>query len=152
MYTYEITSQTNGIATVEFSNGETETYTEQVTISDAQFATEETPFIPPVIQVIEHTRPKVIVATFPDDADLNQKITAKLNELNGVVEPLPEPTPEELERNAWLEQFQLLERSLRAKEKLEAVGLSFSTEEQARFDALVTWVADNRKIEYVQYM
>lgn len=74
------------------------------------------------------------------------------------IEPDPEPvppyvpSPEEVARNQWLKQFQLLERSLRAKEKLEAVGLAFSPEEQTRFDALVQWVADNRKIEYVEYM
>jgi hypothetical protein len=66
-----------------------------------------------------------------------------------IVVPL---TQEEIERNAWLEKFQLLEKSLRAKQKLEAVGLAFTPEEQARFDALVTWVSANRKIEYVAYM
>lgn len=71
------------------------------------------------------------------------------------VEPspvLPEPTPEENARALWLEQFDLLERSLRAKEKLMAVGLDFTEEEKTRFDALVSWVAVNRKIEYVEYM
>lgn len=72
----------------------------------------------------------------------------------------PEPTiendppmpPEDLERKEWLFKFALLEKSLKAKKKLEEVGLSFSDDEQTRFDALVSWVAANRKIEYVDYL
>lgn len=152
MYTHEITSRSNGNVTVSFSNGEMETYTEQVIVSEAQFATEDTPFIPPVFAVVEHERPHVITAIYKDDANLEANITTRLNRLNGVTEEITPPTPEEIERNIWLDQFALLEKSLKAKSKLEAVGLSFSEEEQARFNALVQWVADNRKIEYVEYM
>ncbi len=152
MYTYEIKSRLNGIATVEFSNGETEVYTEQVTVSDAVFATEETPFIPPVYEIVEHTRPKVITETFTDNLGLDDAIQYRLNKLNGIVEVVPEPTPEEVERDTWLSQFQLLQKSKRAKKELEEVGLSFNAEEQTAFDELVAWVATNRKTEYVNYL
>lgn len=69
-----------------------------------------------------------------------------------VLEPIPAPTQEEQERDLWLSQFNLLQKSKRAKQQLEDVGLSFTPDEQAAFDALVAWVADNRKTEYVNYL
>ncbi len=163
MYTHTINKIVGNRAfvTLHKQTDETEIYTEQVTVSDAVFATEETPFIPPVFGIVEHTRPKVIhtdvVVTFTNQSEIPAKVQEQIDLIENPPqpEPTPEPVPptaEELARDAWLAQFQLLERSLRAKEKLEAVGLSFDEEEQARFDALVDWVAKNRKIEYVEYM
>lgn len=152
MYTYEITSQANGKVTVSFSNGDTETYTEQVIISEAQFATEETPFIPPVYEIIEHTRPKVIVATFPDDASLTDNINDRLNQLNGVV---VEPTPEELEAQAkfqakqeWLIKRQALDKMVDEMKQGREIGLEPTPADLEFMRELGQWVSDNRKSEY----
>lgn len=152
MYTHTITSQANGIATVSFTNGETEIYTEQITVSDAQFATEETPFIPPVYEVVEHTRPHVITVTFKDDETLTASINAELDKLNGVVPTTPEPTPEELARNAWLEQWHIYVKANNAMKALAEAGFEPTAEETARFTALKNWVGTNRKPEYSQYI
>lgn len=152
MYTHEITSRSNGIATVTFSNGETETYTEQVIVSEAQFATEDTPFIPPVYEIIEHTRPKVITVTFKDDADLTDKITTKLNELNGIVPIAPEPTAEEIARNLWIDQWRVYVKANTAMKALAEAGFTPTEEETTRFTALKNWVGANRKPEYSQYI
>lgn len=122
------------------------------------------------------TRPKLEIVyvnfNFNSKEDLDAQILQKKAELSnllqatqavttGEYEPgvaevvLPEiiqPSADEIARNHWLEQFKLLEQSLKAQEKLQRVGLDFSEAEQARFNALVAWVATNRKIEYVMYM
>lgn len=155
MYTHEIISQANGIATVSFFNGETETYTEQVIVSEAQFATEDTPFIPPVYEIIEHIRPKTITATFPDDESLEAAIQARLDALNTPPQPDPvvePPTAEELARDAWLEQWRIYEKANRAMKALEEAGFEPTEEETTRFNTLKTWVGKNRKPEYSQYI
>lgn len=155
MYTYEITSQTNGVAIVSFSNGDTETYTEQVTVSDAIFATEDTPFIPPVFEIIEHTRPKVIVVTFPDDAELTNQISARLDTLNGIVAPIPDPTPEEvarLEAQAarveWNQKKSALAQMIDDMEKGRLLNMEPTVEQMAIMTGLAQWVNANLKQEY----
>lgn len=155
MYTHEITSRSNGTATVSFLNGEMETYTEQVTISNAVFATEDTPFIPPVFQVVEHERPKVITATFKDDAILEDNITKKLNELNGVVEPTPEPTEEELEaqqamqaKMEWHQKRSALATMIDDMKRAEALGIEATPEQKATMLGLAQWINANMKQEY----
>lgn len=104
-----------------------------------------------VTTTVESTDTKWTVIEVPDPEPVIEEPVVE--PISPAPEPvIIEPTPEEIERNTWLEQFALLEKSIRAKRKLEEVELSFSEEEQARFDALVQWVADNRKIEYVEYM
>jgi len=155
MYTHEITSRINGIATVAFSNGETETYTEQVIVSEAQFATETTPFIPPVYEIVEHTRPKVTTLTFTDDATLNTKITAKLDQLNGVLPPADEPTPEELAaleasraRMEWHTKKAALATMIDDMDRAAKIGKTPSETQLAIMRELADWIDANMKREY----
>ena len=64
----------------------------------------------------------------------------------------PEPTPEEVARDAWLEQWQTYEKANSAMKALADASIEATPEEVTRFTALKTWVADNRKPEYSQFM
>lgn len=156
MYTHTIKSRSNGIATVEFSNGETETYTEQVIASEAQFATETTPFIPPVYETVEHTRPKVITATFADNDSLNDAIQTKLDQFNGVGAPvIPEPTAEELAQKAfmqakmeWLQKKSILATMIDDMDRAAKIGKEPSAEQMAIMTGLAEWIDANMRQEY----
>lgn len=163
MYTSEIKSRTNGIATVVFSNGDTETYTEQVIVSEAQFATEETPFIPPVYEIIEHERPKLLSFSFKDDVTLDVRIQDKLDELNNVVK---EPTPEELAAQEatriafqeqaefetakadWLQKKQALTTMIDDMERGSKLGITPDETQVAIMQELATWVNTNMDRRY----
>ncbi len=159
MYTHTINKIEGNTAyvTLHKDTGETETYTEQVTVSDAVFATEDTPFIPPVFDLIEHTRPVVIntdiVISFDDESELLSKIQ---EEIDAIENPQPispiQPTPEELARNAWLEQWHIYEKANRAMKALSEAGFEPTEEETTRFNALKNWVGQNRKPEYSQFI
>lgn len=71
-----------------------------------------------------------------------------------VVEEVPEPekTPEELARDAWLEQWRTYEKADKGMKALRDAGIEPTQEELTRFEALKAWVADNRKPEYVAYL
>ena len=65
-----------------------------------------------------------------------------------VEEPAPEPTPEEAARDAWLEKWREFAGAEKGIAALARNGITPKPEEQAAFDALKQWVADNRKPEY----
>jgi len=67
-------------------------------------------------------------------------------------EPTPEPEPEktadELAQEEWLAEWKKYKGAKAGMKELADAGVTPSTEEQAAFNALKTWVADNRKPEY----
>ena len=63
-----------------------------------------------------------------------------------------DPTPEEAERDAWIEQWESYRHAKKAMEELAEAGIEPTEEEIESFEALKKWVADNRKIEYSQYV
>jgi len=63
-------------------------------------------------------------------------------------EPEPEKTADELAQEAWLEQWNKFAQAEKGMAALARNGITPSAEEQAAFDALKQWVADNRKPEY----
>lgn len=69
-------------------------------------------------------------------------------------EPEPEVvvTVEEQERNLWLEKWREYLQGKKGMEELADAGITPTAEETARFEALKQWVAENRKIEYTQYL
>ena len=72
-----------------------------------------------------------------------------VGEWTAPVEEAPaEKTPEELEQDAWLEQWNLFVKAEKAMAALERNGITPTQEETDRFEALKKWVADNRKPEY----
>lgn len=157
MYTHTINKieGNRAFVTLHKGAGETETYTEQVVLEEAQFATESTPFIPPVFGTVEHTRPKIVhtdvVIDFANQSELPTKIQERIDAIENPLAPV-EPTPEELARTAWLEQWRTYERANRAMKALAEAGFEPTEEEQTRFDALKNWVGNNRKPEYSQYI
>jgi hypothetical protein len=65
-----------------------------------------------------------------------------------VPEPEPEKTAEELAADAWLGKWNDFVAAEKAMAALTRNGIEPTAEEQAGFNALKTWVADNRKPEY----
>lgn len=69
-----------------------------------------------------------------------------------VPEPEPVKTAEEIEREAWLEQWGRYTKAKKAMDALADAGATPTTEETTRFEALKTWVLTNRKPEYSEYL
>jgi hypothetical protein len=61
-------------------------------------------------------------------------------------------TAEEVAREAWLEQWHIYEKANTGMKSLAEAGIEATAEEVTRFNALKTWVAENRKPEYSQYL
>lgn len=79
------------------------------------------------------------------DADISK---VELGTWTPKVEEVPEKTAEELAQEAWLEQWKKYQGAKKGMEELAAAGVTPTDEETAAFEALKTWVADNRKPEY----
>ncbi len=92
------------------------------------------------------------IKTFNTADELNAKF--ELEDAISVSEPEPEPalTQEEQDRNLWLENWSKYTQSKKAMDALQEAGITPTVEETAAFDALKVWVADNRKIEYAQFI
>lgn len=61
-------------------------------------------------------------------------------------------TQEDIEREAWLEQWEAYKKAKEGMDALEEAGIEPTPEEVAGFNALKEWVAANRKKEYTQYL
>ncbi len=162
MYTHTINKIENkkAFVTLHKDTGETEIYTEQVPVSEAVFATEETPFIPPVFELVEHTRPKItntdIIVTFEEESEIAQKIQDCISEIeNPTVEQVPEQTPEQIaQTEAILKKFEFLQK-LAEWDAQRVAGLfvtsrggTISQEDGQEFYALEQWLFANWKKEY----
>lgn len=66
--------------------------------------------------------------------------------------PTPEPTAEEIARGIWLEKWNDYKLAQRAMQELEKAGIAPTVEEQTAFDALKTWVGENRRKEYMYFI
>jgi len=75
-----------------------------------------------------------------------------VGEWTPAVEEVAEKTAEELEREAWLEQWRVYQKANEAMKALAEAGMEPTEEETTRFNTLKKWVADNRKPEYSQYL
>lgn len=135
-----------------------------------------TPYAEAVYDYEEKTRPKLEVVHenigFTTEEELNAAIVKKRDELIAkqnaasaipvgeytptevVEEPEVEPqqTPEEVARDAWLEQWRLYCQAKKGMDALQEAGIDPTEEETTRFNALKQWVADNRKPEYSMYL
>jgi len=58
------------------------------------------------------------------------------------------PTQEELEAQAWVEQWEIYTKAKLGMEALAEAGAEPTPEELASFEALKTWLVSNRKSEY----
>lgn len=67
-------------------------------------------------------------------------------------EPAPEPAPvktqAEIEQETWLAEWKKYKAAKAGMKELADAGVTPSEVEQAAFDELKTWVAENRKPEY----
>ena len=63
-----------------------------------------------------------------------------------------EPTKGEKDRDLWLAQWRVYQGSLKAMQALSEANIAPTAEETARFEALKTWIADNRKPEYAAFL
>lgn len=59
-----------------------------------------------------------------------------------------ELTQEEIDRNTWLEKWNEYKAAKKGMDELTDAGIIPTDEEQAAFETLKQWVADNRKMEY----
>lgn len=97
-----------------------------------------------------------------DNNNVKKVIKQYLDELNTEIQPIedlvvPEPEvevpdPETVARKIWLEKWHEYLKAKKGMEELADAGITPTTEETSRFEALKQWVADNRKIEYTQYL
>jgi hypothetical protein len=63
-----------------------------------------------------------------------------------------ELTAEEEARDTWLAQWRVYEKANGAMKSLTQAGIEATAEETTRFNVLKTWVGDNRKPEYSQFI
>lgn len=63
-----------------------------------------------------------------------------------------EKSAEELEREVWLEKWNVYLKAKTGINALTEAGVTPSEEETTAFEALKKWVADNRKVGYEQYL
>lgn len=166
MYTHTINKIVGNRAfvTLHKATDETETYTEQVTVSDAVFATEESPFIPPVFELVEHTRPKVIhtdvVVTFTNQSEIPAKVQEQIDLIENPPQPVPTPEPippteEELAQQAfylakqeWLTKKQALATMIDDMDRGSKLGIVPDETQVAIMTELAGWVNANMKKEY----
>ena len=59
---------------------------------------------------------------------------------------------DEVAQELWLAQWAVYEKANNAMKALTEAGIESTPAEITRFNALKTWVGDNRKPEYAQYM
>ena len=182
MYTITIekVENTNGqpVATVLFTRdtGEVETYTEQVIVSEAVFATETTPFIPPVYELVEHTRPFIEVIRdviyFTEQSQLDERIASKKRELEArvlavaaivtgeyvvptpTIAPIEEPVVDIVEqeklaaRMEWQKKKEVLKSMISDMRDMESIGAVVSPEKIALMQGIAAWCDANVKEEY----